>query len=374
MKTWLDSKNIIWCLTDILAAVTRIRSVQAHMRDFQRDVMTGKAKIPSQHVNMGAVLNLINVDPNSVDDECDVDDAEFSPPPLKRLKLGIDIVAAAARLDEIVPIDRPVATPCRRALVAISSEECDPDGSSSSPLLNVISPEEVAEMLFGKSILDDETVDAATVLPHGAPESVDLLVPLPLNADEVRDAAPNDVDENAEVPVAVEVDKVPVAVEVTAEVPVAVEVTAEAPVAVEVAEVPVAAEVTAEVPVAAPSAVPPTGFEDLLKEVPDDTVVLPKEVNDKLKEVARKKEEDALKKKTEAKEKKEALAAERAKKKEAKEALEKAKKELRDAKRELGNAKKPKVAAPAGGAPPLEILHQAVAVLLSRNQSRIRSD
>ena len=78
---------------------------------------------------------------------------------------------------------------------------------------------------------------------------------------------PNDVDENAEVPVAVEVDKVPVAVEVTAEVPVAVEV----------AEVPVAAEVTAEVPVAAPSAVPPTGFEDLLKEVPDDTVVLPRE-------------------------------------------------------------------------------------------------
>jgi hypothetical protein len=86
VKCWLNDRSIAWCYTDILAAVTRLRSVQAHLRDYQRDVLYGTAKVPAQHASMASILNLIEVDANGEEDH-DLE-SESSPPPLERLKIG----------------------------------------------------------------------------------------------------------------------------------------------------------------------------------------------------------------------------------------------------------------------------------------------
>jgi hypothetical protein len=264
---------------------------------------------------MASILNLIEVDANGEDDP-DLE-SESSPPPLKRLKLGsIDIIAAAARLE------RPVATPCR-ALIALSSDEIDPDTS----LLNVISPEEVEFMLFDKLDLEPSTENVVVPLADDVAHPVEV----PHTADHVAVPLADHVAHPVEVPLAADHLAVPLAENVAhpAEVPPTAD--AEGPDLVEVPPDPVAVVELDPVPA---TTLAPTGFEDLLDKSALQ-VFLPKEVTEKHKEIAKAKEEDKERKQKEKKEKAETSKLARDQKKKAKEELEKAKQELKQAKQAL---------------------------------------
>ena len=61
-------------MTDIESAVTRLRTQQAHLRDFQRDVQLGLKKIPNNYESMAVLLNAIVLTQEGEGDDSTPDD------------------------------------------------------------------------------------------------------------------------------------------------------------------------------------------------------------------------------------------------------------------------------------------------------------